>query len=82
MTVETLGLTAERCAQLLDQGELSCRELVDAYLERIEAHDGDLHCFLRVRAEAARAEADRLDREGRSGRCTTPAPSAAAATPA
>ena len=67
MTVETLGLTAERCAQLLDDRELSCRELVDAYLARIEAHDGELHCFLRVRADAARAEADRLDREGRSG---------------
>src|SRR6478672_4680929 len=67
MTVETLGLTAERCVQLLDGRQLSCRELVDAYLERIEAHDGDLHCFLRVRAGAARAEADRLDREGRSG---------------
>ena len=67
MTVETLGLTAERCVQLLDGRELSCRELVDAYLERIEAHDDDLHCFLRVRADAARAEADRLDREGRSG---------------
>jgi aspartyl-tRNA(Asn)/glutamyl-tRNA(Gln) amidotransferase subunit A len=63
----TLGLTAERCVQLLDSGELSCRELVEAYLARIEANDGELHCFLRTRADAALAEADALDAGGRSG---------------
>ena len=46
--VDTLGLTAERCAQLLGAREISCRELVEAYLERIDAHDPDLHCFLRT----------------------------------
>lgn len=67
MMVDTLGLTAERCVELLDSRELSCRELVEAYLARIEANDGDLHCFLRTRADAALAEADALDGEGRSG---------------
>ena len=64
MSVETLGLTAERCVQLLDSGEVSCRELVEAYLARIEANDGELHCFLRTRADAALAEADALDAAG------------------
>ena len=67
MSVDTLGLTAERCIHLLDAGDVSCRELVEAYLERIEAHDERLHCFLRTRREAALDEADVLDRDGRSG---------------
>jgi len=65
--IETLGLTAERCIELLDAGEISCRELMAAYLERIEREDGDLHAFLRTRGERALAEAERFDSEGRSG---------------
>jgi len=72
MTIETLGLTAEGCVALLDAREVSCRELIEAYLERIEAHDGELHCFLHTRAELALAEADRLDRDGRSGLAGVP----------
>jgi uncharacterized protein YdhG (YjbR/CyaY superfamily) len=34
---ETLGLTAERCVELLDAREVSCREIVTAYLDRIDA---------------------------------------------
>jgi aspartyl-tRNA(Asn)/glutamyl-tRNA(Gln) amidotransferase subunit A len=67
MSVETLGLTAERCVELLDAGEISCRELAEAYLDRIEAEDGSLNCFLRTRREQALAEAEALDRSGRSG---------------
>jgi aspartyl-tRNA(Asn)/glutamyl-tRNA(Gln) amidotransferase subunit A len=72
MTVETVGLTAERCAELLRAGEVSCRELVTAYLDRIEAHDGDLHAFLRTRREAALAEADEIDRNGGHGLAGVP----------
>jgi aspartyl-tRNA(Asn)/glutamyl-tRNA(Gln) amidotransferase subunit A len=64
---ETLGLSAERCIELLDARELSCRELVSAYLDRIDAADEAVHAFLRTRREAALAEADRFDRDGRSG---------------
>ena len=67
MTVETLGLTAERCVELLDAREVSCRELVEAYLDRIEAHDGDFNAFVRTRRDLALAEADAFDRDGRSG---------------
>jgi aspartyl-tRNA(Asn)/glutamyl-tRNA(Gln) amidotransferase subunit A len=65
--VEVLGLTAERCIELLDARELSCRELAEAYLDRIDQVDGDLHCFLRTRRGAALADADAFDRDGRSG---------------
>ena len=67
MTVETLGLTAERCVELLDAREVSCRELVEAYLDRIGAHDGDFNAFVRTRRDLALAEADAFDRDGRSG---------------
>jgi aspartyl-tRNA(Asn)/glutamyl-tRNA(Gln) amidotransferase subunit A len=67
MSVDTLGLTAERAIALLDARELSCRELVEAYLDRIDALNGGLNAFLRTRRELAVAEAERFDREGRRG---------------
>jgi aspartyl-tRNA(Asn)/glutamyl-tRNA(Gln) amidotransferase subunit A len=63
----TVGLTAERCVELLDARELSCRELATAYLDRIQAADGGIHAFLRTRREATLAEADGFDRDGRTG---------------
>jgi aspartyl-tRNA(Asn)/glutamyl-tRNA(Gln) amidotransferase subunit A len=67
VSVDTLGLTAEECVRLLDAGEVSCRELVTAYLDRIDAADGELHAFLRTRRDRAVEQADALDREGRRG---------------
>ena len=64
---DTLGLSAERCVALLDAREVSCRELASAYLDRIDAGDAAVHAFLRTRREAALAEADRFDRDGRTG---------------
>ena len=64
---DTLGLSAERCIELLDARELSCRELVAAYLDRIDAADEGIHAFLRTRRAAALEQADRFDRDGRSG---------------
>ena len=52
---------------LLDAGDVSCVELVDAYLARIAQQDGDLNCYLRTRADAAREQAARFDSDGRSG---------------
>jgi aspartyl-tRNA(Asn)/glutamyl-tRNA(Gln) amidotransferase subunit A len=65
--IDTSGLTAERCVELLDAREVSCRELVTAYLDRIDREDPALHAFLRTRREAALAEADGFDRDGRTG---------------
>ena len=65
--IDTSGLTAERCVELLDAREVSCREPVTAYLDRIDREDPALHTFLRTRREAALAEADGFDRDGRTG---------------
>jgi aspartyl-tRNA(Asn)/glutamyl-tRNA(Gln) amidotransferase subunit A len=65
--IDTSGLTAERCIELLDAREVSCHELVSAYLDRIDRDDGGVHAFLRTRREAALAEADGFDRDGRTG---------------
>src|SRR2546423_15179609 len=54
-----------RQAQLIAAGEVSSRELVDLYLERIQRLDGALNCFRVVFAERARVEADQAD--GRRG---------------
>ena len=51
--IDTAGLTAERCVELLDAREVSCRELVTAYLDRIDREDPALHAFLRTRRDAA-----------------------------
>ncbi|WP_094555669.1 Asp-tRNA(Asn)/Glu-tRNA(Gln) amidotransferase subunit GatA [Synechococcus sp. 1G10] len=45
----------------LERGEMSARELTDQHLARIEAVDAELHSFLEVTAERARADADRID---------------------
>ena len=41
-------------------GELSPREAVQSFLDRIEAVDGDVNSYIAVRAEEALAEADAL----------------------
>jgi len=46
--VDTLRLTAEEATSLLERGELSGRELRQAYLDAIAERDGELHCFLRT----------------------------------
>ena len=65
--IDTSGLSAERCVELLDAREVSCRDLVTAYLDRIDRENPALHAFLRTRREAALSEADARDRDGRSG---------------
>jgi aspartyl-tRNA(Asn)/glutamyl-tRNA(Gln) amidotransferase subunit A len=46
--VDTLRLTAEAAAGLLERGELAAHELRGAYLDAIAERDGELHCFLRT----------------------------------
>jgi aspartyl-tRNA(Asn)/glutamyl-tRNA(Gln) amidotransferase subunit A len=46
--VDTLRLTAEDAKGLLERGELSSAELLDAYRQAIDERDGELHCFLRT----------------------------------
>ena len=50
--VDTLRLTAEDAIGLVERGEISPTELHAAYLEAIDARDGELHTYLRT-TEAA-----------------------------
>ncbi|WP_327097667.1 amidase [Nocardia vinacea] len=51
----------------LRSGEVSSRELVDLYLQRIEQHDRRLNSVITLDAERARAEAAKADQERVSG---------------
>jgi aspartyl-tRNA(Asn)/glutamyl-tRNA(Gln) amidotransferase subunit A len=46
--LDTLRLTAEGAATLLERGEMSSEELLAAYREAIAARDGELHAYLHV----------------------------------
>ncbi len=59
--------TATDLVELMNAGEVSAREVVDAHLERIEAVDGDVKAFLAVDAARARAAADAVDAKRRAG---------------
>jgi amidase len=58
---------AARQAELVRNGDLSARELVEAILDRIGKHDGQLNAFTVVLDKEARAEADHLDDARRRG---------------
>jgi aspartyl-tRNA(Asn)/glutamyl-tRNA(Gln) amidotransferase subunit A len=49
--IDTLTLTAGDAAGLLERGELSSAELMDAYLAAVEERDGELHSYLHVAGE-------------------------------
>lgn len=67
-----LSLTALQQAALIREGALRAAELVELYLGRIEALDGELGAFVHLRAAAARREAETLDRERAVGRLRGP----------
>ncbi|HXA54640.1 MAG TPA: amidase family protein, partial [Solirubrobacteraceae bacterium] len=50
-----------RQAELIAAGEVSARELVQLYLDRIERHDTQLNAYSKVFAERALLEADQAD---------------------
>ncbi|GMV07912.1 MAG: amidase [Gemmatimonadota bacterium] len=58
---EPWEMTVAELASLIRDGRLGVGELVEGYLGRIEALDGTLMAFNTVTAEAARAEARRLE---------------------
>jgi aspartyl-tRNA(Asn)/glutamyl-tRNA(Gln) amidotransferase subunit A len=53
--IDTLRLTAEEAAGLLERGELSGRELTQAYVDAIEERDEELHAYLHVAGESGEA---------------------------
>src|ERR1700736_3139386 len=60
-------LTIAEAARLIEQRELSPVELVDSRLARIEKLDGQLHSFIRVLADQARADARAAESEIMAG---------------
>jgi aspartyl-tRNA(Asn)/glutamyl-tRNA(Gln) amidotransferase subunit A len=61
-------LTIAELNRLYDQRELSPVEVTRSLLDRIAAHDGKLHSFIRVTPEVALAEARDAERELMAGR--------------
>ena len=60
---ELAFLTVAEASALLASGAISPVELTEHHLRRIEALDGDLHCFLHVAADSALDEAKAAQRE-------------------
>jgi aspartyl-tRNA(Asn)/glutamyl-tRNA(Gln) amidotransferase subunit A len=54
-------MTISAWRQQLLNGEVSSRELVDHQLERIQSVDAQIHAFVELTADRARADADRID---------------------
>ena len=61
------GPTAAEIADAVRSGGQTARQAVDAALDLISAHDGEVHAFLEVTADAARAEAEAIDRRVAAG---------------
>jgi len=53
-------MSVAEVARRIRDGELSPREAVESYLQRIDQRDGSLNAYIAVRAEQAPAEADRV----------------------
>ncbi len=61
-----------RQAELIAAGEVTSRELIDLYLERIARHNPQLNAFRVVFAERARMEADQADARRGAGDSARP----------
>ncbi len=58
---DLLSITLAEGARRLRAGELTSRQLTEAFLDRIAATDGGVHAFVTVTAEDALAQADEAD---------------------
>src|SRR5882762_3005914 len=65
-------LTIAEAARLIEKRELSPVELVDSRLARIKKLDGQLHSFIRVLADQARADARAAETEIKAGKYRGP----------
>lgn len=67
-----VALSARQAAAALAAGELSAVELSRAYLERIDACNGQINAYLHVAADAALAQAAASDRRRAQGKAYHP----------
>ena len=65
--MDILAMTAAQIAGAVNGGNVSAREVTDAFLGRIEAVEGRVEAFLLVTADAARREADSVDARRAAG---------------
>lgn len=61
MTLDLTTLTIEKAHKLLDSKEISAVALTDLYLARIAEKNAELHAYLEVFTESAKADAQRAD---------------------
>ena len=57
-------LTATELRRLIARREASCREVLDAHIDRIEAVNPDLNAIVTTTFDEARKQADEMDRSG------------------
>lgn len=69
---DLLSITLAEGARRLRAGDLTSRQLTEAFLDRIAATDGDVHAFVTVTAEDALAQADEADALLSSGDADAP----------
>ena len=72
MTDEPWFLSIAEAARMLRARTLSPVELAEAYLQRIDAIDGQTHAYITVTGEHARAQASQAEREMSQGRYRGP----------
>jgi aspartyl-tRNA(Asn)/glutamyl-tRNA(Gln) amidotransferase subunit A len=72
VTTDLWTLTIHEAHELLKTRAIGARELVDAVEARVAAVDGEIHAYLTLCREAARAQADAADRRLRNGEGVTP----------
>lgn len=53
--------------ELFLNGDITCSELVEAYLDKIKRDDGELNVFITVMEDMARAKAKELDEKHENG---------------
>ncbi|HJR19383.1 MAG TPA: Asp-tRNA(Asn)/Glu-tRNA(Gln) amidotransferase subunit GatA [Actinomycetota bacterium] len=69
---ELWQLDAAALAKAVRDGEVSAREVVDAHLARIDAVEPDVHAFITLTPELARAQAGEVDRKRAAGETLGP----------
>jgi len=72
VTTDLWTLTIHEAHELLKTRTIGTRELLDAVEARVAAVDGEIHAYLTLCREAARAQADAADRRLRNGEGVTP----------
>jgi len=61
IAVEVTKLKAHEIHEMLKKGEISVRELTEAFLDRIDRIDDRIHAYITVTREKALEQADRVD---------------------